>query len=191
MLIEIELGYMNAKNIRITVSLLILLLWLLMRYEGIKYTVNSAGKYDYVLLTESIYPIRYQLVLIDNYIRKQYYFIEKNNQITCEEFINAEVRVSTNEDPLQGFFVKPVCFHQFDVNANVLIGDGKNKVAIHLSSGGQINELRNPRLFVRAEKFEKSYAYSILKYIHNIFMPLAVIVLVIDIIAFLRLYLKK
>jgi hypothetical protein len=161
-----------------------------MKYGGIKYTVNNTGKYDYVLLTDSIYPINYQLVLVDNYIRKQYFFVEKSKQIVCDEFVNAEVRVSANKKPLQGLFVRPVCFRQFRANANVLIEHGKNTVDIHLLNGGQINELRNPRLFVRAEKFEKSTAYTILKYLHNIFMPLAVIVLVVDLIVLIKSYFK-
>jgi hypothetical protein len=182
---------MNAKKVRIIISLIIIMLWIWMKYGGIKYSVNNTDKYDYVLHTDSIYPIRYQLVLVDDYIRKQYYFVEKSRRIDCDEFINAEVRISANKNPLQGLFVRPVCFRQFNVNANVLIEHGKNNVNIHLLNGGQINELRNPRLFVRAEKFEKSTAYAILKYLHNIFMPLAVIVLIVDLIVSIKSYFIK
>lgn len=182
---------MSAKKVRITISLLIILLGIWMKYGGIKYTVSNAGKYDYVLLTDSIYPIRYQLVLVDNYVRKQYYFVENSKQIVCDDFINAEVYVSANKKLLHGLFVGSMCLRQFDVSANVLIEHGKNKVDIHLLSGGQMNELRNPRLLVRAEKFEKSTTYTILRYLHNIFVPLAVVVLIIDLIVSIKSYFRK
>ena len=181
---------MNAKKVRITISLIIIMLGMWMKYGGIKYSVNSTGKYDYILHTESIYPIRYQLVLVDDYIKEQFFFVEKSKQIVCDEFINAEIRVSANKNTLQGLFVRPLCFRQFDVNANVLIEHGTNNVDIHLLNGGRINELRNPRLFVRAEKFEKSTTYTILKYLHNVFMPLAVIVLIVDLIVSIKSYFK-
>lgn len=182
---------MSTKSLRVVGSLLIILVALWMKFWGIKYTVNNNDKYDYVLLTDSIYPIRYQLVLIDNANRKQYFFVDQSAQIYCDEFINAEIYISTENNPIYGVFVRPVCLRQYNVNANILIGSGKNEVVIRLLSGGQINELYNPYLFVRADKFVESFACTLRIYIYDIFFPIAVIVLIFDVVNALKNFFNR
>jgi hypothetical protein len=187
----VESNTMSTRRLRVIVSLLVIFAALWMKYGGIKYTVKNVDKYDYILLTDSIYPIRYQLVLIDNVIRKQFYFVENNVRISCKEFVNAEVDISTENNPIYGVFVNPECLRQYNLTANILIGSGKSEAAIRLLDGGQMNELHNPLLFVRAEKFVESFAFTLLKYIYNIFLPIGVIVFIFDAVNALRKYFHK
>jgi hypothetical protein len=153
-------------------------LWL--RYGSFGHRIHKADETNYVISSHSLFGVDYQLLLVGrgDDRRRQFYFVQANPGLHCEDEIEAYIEDAASDMYLSGRFIDGVCLQKNGVHSDdITITPGLSSTQVNLARVRNANKLNDKRLVLIVHKFEPSFLSLLMVGLFYYFTPYATVVL--------------